>query len=228
MEIADRVSAVQEVGVDKISLKVKVVCGLVVAFFGWMALRSLGFMVSIKRGGMGAAVEAVGSFMVLVFCVFVIAFIMSRLLSHTVGGAAAKSVYWPTPSGEPPPDHSFIRAKILKGDLEEAVGELEAILGEDSSNIHAVDLLSEVLMDKLHDNSRAAEVLESYFSKETREGRDEKLILRLSDAYLEMSEDSLAADCLEREIEKGRGMPYLDALRVRLDALAEERSFSTT
>lgn len=203
---------------DNVSLPVKIICGLIVAFFSGVFLLSFASMVTARDAG-----GALGSLLVLVFSIFVVAFIMSRLFSSLLGKGAAKCVFWPTPGGEPPPDYSLIKARVLKGEVSEAIEELENILIDDPGNSHAVDLLTNVLMDKLFNYAGAIVVLERYFRRDERVAADEKLIMKLSDAYLELGRDAKAIELLRREL-AAEGKLYGDSLSIRLKAL--ENDFS--
>ncbi|MCK5844591.1 MAG: hypothetical protein KAG97_07790, partial [Victivallales bacterium] len=61
--------------------------------------------------------------------------------------------------------------------------------------------------------------LDRYFRRDERVAADEKLILKLSDAYLELGQDAKAIEMLRREIAADSLIKYGDSLSIRLKAL---------
>jgi tetratricopeptide (TPR) repeat protein len=196
---------------DKHPLSVKIICLLLmglcfaVGVWGFLDLSKYGI------GGIGSVLIGYGAFILM-------GIFGSILISPWFGRKAGGAVYWPEPLGEPPPEFSRIRAKIMDGHVEEALAELGRMLDGDPGNHYLADLATDALMDRLGDYRKAALVLERFLVKDNRDPADAKLVMKLSDAYIDTGRESDAFELLEREVSRFKGVER-KPLENRLDAL---------
>jgi len=199
---------------DKHPLSVKIICLLLMGLF--FSVGVWGFMDLSKygMGGIGGVLIGYGAFILM-------GIFGSILISPWFGRKAGGAVYWPEPLGEPPPEFSRIRSKIVDGHVEEALAELGRMLDGDPGNHYLADLATDALMDRLGDYRKAALVLERFLVKENRDPADAKLVMKLTDAYIETGRESAAMELLERELPSFKGKER-DPLESRLNAMRED------
>ena len=206
---------------DKHPWLVKIICLSLMAFFFCAGIY---FFYQMQRiGGMGG----VGDGMYGGACFILCGIFGSMLISPWIGRKSIEVLYWPEPLGEPPPEYPRIRAKMAEGRVDEALAELGRMLDADTGNYYLADLATDALMDNLGDYDRAVLVLERFFVKDGRDPADAKLVMKLSDAYLETGRESDAVALLEREIPRFKGKER-QPLENRLAALKGETDLTDT
>ena len=145
--------------------------------------------------------------------------ILTLPISEWCGGRLMRSVYYPEPFDEPPPEFPLVRAKIADGRYDEALTELGRMLDADPTNHFVVDLITDVLLDEVGDYRKAMLVLERYLQKPERHPDDARMVMKLADAYQETGRPvSTVVELLECEIARFKGTEK-NPLLIRLDAL---------
>lgn len=182
------------------------------------SLLSLAF--SYATGAAYGSPLAIGFFAMAVACGAVAGLILALLIAPWVGDKLAWGVFMPlTGVKAAPPEFPLIRAKIAKGEIEEAVSELKELLMEDPGNPYMVSLLSDVFMDKTHDYSNAISLLSDYLNRKDRSSEDVPFAMKLVDSYLELNSVEKAVQTLEDELKMKYTQKDLSILRKRLEGL---------
>lgn len=177
-------------------------------------------IVKSEASGWGAAIILVLLFLVFVFCLF----IWSRIIGPKIAGyigerLAANIMYSGNLAREAPPEMASIRAMVAKGDIDDAIEELKEILKENPRDRYAVELMSDILIDKTRDYKIALGLLASYFKVEERENDDLHFVMKLVDVYLELNADDRAKAFLKAELEKKYSSKVLEKMQKRLDGM---------
>ena len=199
---------------EKTSLPVKITLVLIVSVL------LAAFVYFVARMCSSSSGLEVGFFLLfIVFDMLFLGLILALPISEWCGGKLMRSVYYPEPFDEPPPEFPLVRAKIVEGRYDEALAELGRMLDADPTNHFVVDLITDVLLDEVGDYRKAVLVLERYLQKPKRHPDDAKMVMKLADAYQETGcPVSTVVALLERESARFKGIER-KPLAVRLDAL---------
>lgn len=172
--------------------------------------------------GLGAAVVLGFIFIVFIFFLFIWARIVAPIIAgHFADKLARDIMYSGNLTREAPPEHAGIRSKIAKGDFESAMEELKAILREKPRDRYAIELMSDILIDKKHDYPNAVGLLASYFKEAKREDGDFQFVMKLTDVYLELNADDRAIAFLTREMEKKYSPKTIEKISKRLNGITK-------
>lgn len=167
--------------------------------------------------GWGAALLMVMIF--LVFCFFL--FIFARLISPIVSGYFAikfteNVLYAGNLVREAPPELAQIRAMIAKGNIDDAMEELKSILLEKPRDRYAIELMSDIFIDKIQDYKNAIGLLAGYLKAPEREDGDLQFVMKLTDVYLEVKADDRAVNLLTAELDKKYSPKAIEKISKRL------------
>ena len=183
-------------------------CGIILVMYHLMQNK--------ENGNMGIAL----SLFVMIVFVFIMKFTAKAWapkIAEWIGDKVAqKCVYPGNDVREAPPEYAAIRAKIINGDLDEAIEELKVLLIEDPLNSHVVALMAEILIDEKKDYKNGIGLLANYINNAP--VRDENLesIMRLTDIYVENNCSDRAKALLESESKKKYSLKTKDIIVKRL------------
>jgi hypothetical protein len=169
----------------------------------------------------GDKVGALVFFLIFVFCVFIVAAVFSHVVSPWAGRKVASKVFMPSNDDvrDAPPEFAELRAKIVRGDIHEAMAQLQIMREEDPGNSFVVSLMSDVYIDITKDHQNAAILLIDYLKKSSRNDEDAGFVMKLTDVYLEHDGANRAADLLNYEIQKKYSPKALEKLTKRLNGI---------
>lgn len=176
-----------------------------------------------NASGWGAGFIMVGLFLIAVFWLFVFARIVSPIISGWIAKKYSQQVFYPgDDTREAPPEFAELRAKIVKGDIHEAMKRLEEMKEEDPKNPYVVSLMSEVYIDITHDFKNAALLLMDFLKKPERTDGDVGFVMKLTDVFIDNNKDKLAVELLETEIKKKYSLKSIEKLEKRLRGIGNQ------
>lgn len=167
--------------------------------------------------GWGAAIIMVILFLFAVFWLFVVARLISPIIAEWIARKFSQDVFYPgDDTREAPPEYAELRAKIVKGDIHDAMKRLEVIRLENSQNPFVVNLMADVYIDVSRDYKNAALLLIDFLKKPSRNDGDVVFVMKLTDVFIETHKDILAIELLKGEIKKKYSPKALEKLNKRL------------
>ena len=206
---------------EKPSLTIKIIAGTVILICLTLAILLLSAMCSIKGSGLGAGIEAAALFFLFAICIGPIAIIGGPMFTNWCGGKMARQVFWPGNQNfrEAPPEFAELRAKIIKGNVDEAMDELKAMLLENPRDRYVLGLMSDILIDINKDYQNAIGLLAGYLKAPERSDDDIQFVMKLVDIYLDHNADKRAEALLESELTKPYSRITIEKLEKRLHGI---------
>lgn len=186
-----------------------------------IAMRSI---IKSDSSGWGAAILLIVLFIFFIFFLFIWSRIVGPEIAGYIGRKLAGNIMYPgNLTREAPPEMAKIRSMIANGDIGNAVEELKSILREKPRDRYAVELLSDILIDKTKDYKIALGLLLDYFKKQQREDDDFQFVMKTVDVYLEINAADRAVAFLNTELEKKYSSKVLEKIKKRLEGISGDQ-----
>jgi tetratricopeptide (TPR) repeat protein len=162
--------------------------------------------------------------LVLVFGRFIVYF-MARYFAGKLSVRFMEAIFFPGNKNfrEFEVELSAIKTKIANGYYDEAIELLKIELEKNPRKFNALDLLSDLYIDKKQDFKAGYELLNNYFSSSTkRNEKDIRLLMKLVDLYIAGNAEERAVDLLTNEMKLDYSDSNISTIKIRLDTLQAE------
>ncbi len=188
----------------------------------------VGLAISAGLGMLAVFFALLGDFVDLCFAVilfaaagyFFVKTVLGPFMSAYVGVGFADGIHYPTNVRAAPKEYPEIRAKIAKGDYEEAIKELMRIRADEPGNYIVLNMLADLLIDEMKDYERAVMLMQYHLKKSVRTADDAGLVLKYVDLMLDAGEEKRASDLLVEELGRNYPKEAVGRLRSRLESLS--------
>ena len=148
---------------------------------------------------------------------------LSQIICEKLGLKLGKAIYFPGDENlkQPPPEYSSIKSQIANGNIDDALCELHAIVKESPDNYYAVDLITNVLIEKKHDYKQVAIIIHKYLEIAPRKDIDADIVLRFADALSNLQFNDKLLSLLNEEVKcKAYSKASLKSLNQYLNAVS--------
>lgn len=149
---------------------------------------------------------------------FIKIFLGPFIASH-VGSGFADGIHFPSNVSAAPKEYPEIRAKIARGDYEEAIKELMGIRAAEPGNYIVLNMLADLLVDEMKDYERAVLLFQYHLRKSERTADDAGLVVKFVDLMLDAGYEDRAVKLLNDELSRKYPKDAAGRLRGRLDGL---------
>jgi len=211
--------------------KKRVALGIIGLFCAYKSIASIAGIAKTQSSIFAAYASAIGGVVIAMVWALFAALCLAYIYAPRIGDSFINFLYFPLRYlKEPPEKIAEVKGLIAREKYPEAIAALNEILGRKPCDIQSSMLLVEIYMDRLHDNNKVVELVETYFQnrivnpKTLESPENVEMLMRYSDICLEQKRPEAAIALFESELERtDYSVPEKNTLTLRLGALIEKR-----